>query len=337
MKGNGGTYIDSSHLFNIIFHNKHILIQGNQSRLYYGSTNGEIYLTIWDKKSGCKIEHLFDLCKDPKFDGIFLYPQKASGRALAVNKNEMNAGTYSDCSNKEYYLAFLYKYVDNTMNPVGTMSIRTDEGYGTFYADASYVMPEGVTGYTVTEASAETQDLSLNPSYKGGDIVPGATALLIKGEKGIYPCYEPQPHTVKASRAIEMTANLLRGSQTEALTTSPDGSDNYYFYKLYYVTEVGAGAENRKLGFFWGAEQGKPFTNGAQKAYLTLPKANSANIRGFVLPGNDVTAIQKVSADTPAQSKGIFDISGRKVLQHAKDQLPAGFYIIDGKKILIKK
>ena len=60
---------------------------------------------------------------------------------------------------------------------------------------------------------------------------------------------------------------------------------------------------------------------------------------GFVrgLNGSDPSAIGKVAADrTPDTSKGIYNLSGQRMSTTSLDRLPAGIYIVDGRKVAVR-
>ena len=55
------------------------------------------------------------------------------------------------------------------------------------------------------------------------------------------------------------------------------------------------------------------------------------------LGGDGSTGINKVKADkTINASKGIYTINGVRLNTTSADELPAGLYIIDGKKVVVK-
>lgn len=60
---------------------------------------------------------------------------------------------------------------------------------------------------------------------------------------------------------------------------------------------------------------------------------------GFVrgLNGSDPSAIGRVAADrTVDTSKGIYNLSGQRMSTTSLDRLPAGIYVIDGRKVIVK-
>ena len=55
-------------------------------------------------------------------------------------------------------------------------------------------------------------------------------------------------------------------------------------------------------------------------------------VRGF---GGVVTGIEDVKADNSSVKKGVFDLSGRRIADGTDfSTLPAGFYIVNGKKVV---
>lgn len=212
-------------------------------------------------------------------------------------------------------VSHLYRRYNKTGE--GSVAIATTEGYGTLYSDKAVVMPEGLTATTV-KAAADGQ-LTMDWEYAAGNTVPAGTGLLVKGENGTTYDF------ITTDNALTLaTANLLSGSVADALTTGAAGSK---FYKLTYSEVDG----EQVLGFFWGAAEGAAFTNAAGKAYLVIPAGSEAN--GFRLDGSAITGINNVELDSAADK--IYTISGVAV-SAKKGNLPAGLYIINGKKQIVK-
>lgn len=130
--------------------------------------------------------------------------------------------------------------------------------------------------------------------------------------------------TVTKTAPTAATGNLLKGTDEAALTTAT-GDNN--FYKLSLDDET-----KSKVGFYWGATDGGAFQNGAHRAYLALPKSSSARIKGFALEGS-VTGIAGITT-TETANKAVYTLDGRRVSNGT--QLPAGLYIVGGKKVIIK-
>lgn len=197
----------------------------------------------------------------------------------------------------------------------------TDAGYATYYTSEAYAMPTGVTGYTITANNGS--ELTMKEAYTEGETVPAQTALVLKGEAGKYSFL---PTT---STEITPADNKLHGSDVAA-ETHVDGTSVKY-YKLSYDSK------GANLGFYWGAENGAAFTNGAHKAYLALDGTTLlSQKRGFSfaeLMNGVTTSINQVNAANAAK-QSIFDINGRRV--NNLNGAAKGIYIVNGQKVLVK-
>lgn len=195
----------------------------------------------------------------------------------------------------------------------------TPAQYGTYYTEDAFVMPEGVTGYTITDKNGES--LTLNAAYPANEVVPAKTALLLKATEK--PATNQEfTYTIVNSTAAAPADNLLHGS-VEATETHVEGATAYY--KLAQDKEEG-------IGFYWANANGTAFTNGANKAYLAI-KGNMSQMRGFSFESM-TTGINNVVANTNnSKNAVIYDLNGRRVnsLNAAK-----GVYIVNGKKIIVK-
>lgn len=195
----------------------------------------------------------------------------------------------------------------------------TPARYGTYYTEDAFIMPEGVTGYTITEKNRES--LTLNATYPANEVVPAKTALLLKATET--PATNKEfTYTIVNSDKVAPEDNLLHGS-VEATETHVEGATAYY--KLAQDKEEG-------IGFYWAKENGGAFTNGANKAYLAV-KGNFSQMRGFSFESM-TTGINNVVANTNnSKNAVIYDLNGRRVnsLNAAK-----GVYIVNGKKVIVK-
>ncbi len=202
---------------------------------------------------------------------------------------------------------------------IGDISIKMPEGYGTYYTDRAFVMPAGVTGTTVAGYTADGK-LVMNWEYAAGTTVPAHTALLLKANAPGDFIY-----TITTTEEAAPAENLLKGSVEAAMT---EGS-NCYFYMLSYED-----ATHEKAGFYWGEADGAAFLNGANKAYLALPKEATARIKGFSFGEDTVTAITGVQ-HSATENRAIYTLSGVRVNGKA-ESLPQGIYIVGGKKFIVK-
>ncbi len=182
-------------------------------------------------------------------------------------------------------------------------------------------MPEGVTGYTITSEDGKT--LKFNEAYVAGAVVPAKTALVLKATEELTADKE-YTYTIVNSTAVAPTDNLLHGS-VENATTNVDGAHAYY--KL-------ASDPVEGLGFYYGAEDGGAFTNGAHKAYLAVMTKTMSQMRGFSFDSM-TTGINHVVANAEhAKSTVIYDLNGRRV--NSLSAAAKGVYIVNGKKVIVK-
>lgn len=194
----------------------------------------------------------------------------------------------------------------------------TPAQYGTYYTEDAFVMPEGVTGYTITEKNGES--LALNPAYPANEVVPAKTALLLKADEEL-AANKDFTYTIVNSEEVAPEGNLLHGS-VEATETHVEGATTYY--------KLAKGEEG--IGFYWANENGTAFTNGANKAYLAIT-GKLSQMRGFSFESM-TTGINNVVANTNnSKNAVIYDLNGRRVnsLNAAK-----GVYIVNGKKVIVK-
>ncbi len=182
-------------------------------------------------------------------------------------------------------------------------------------------MPEGVTGYTITSEDGKT--LNFNGNYVAGKTVPAKTALLLKATEKL-TADKVYTYTIVNSTEVAPTDNLLHGSVAEA-TTSVEGAKAYY--KL-------ANDDVDHLGFYYGAENGGAFKNGAHKAYLAVKTEALSQMRGFSFDSM-TTGINHVVANAKhAKTTVIYDLNGRRV--NSLNAAAKGVYIVNGKKVIVK-
>ena len=206
---------------------------------------------------------------------------------------------------------------DHIVTKAEEITLTIDEaGYATFYSDRALAIPAGIEATTVTAANNDGT-LTMGWEYQAGDIVPAGTGILLRGEPNSYAAYQ---YVNLPAAAPE--ANLLRGSVEAAMT---EGGDKYY--KLTYATVN----DERILGFFWDADDGVAFMNAAGKAYLALPAEMAA--KGYRLDGSEVTGIGQIATDVQGEGQ-VYSISG--VRMDGSKRLPAGIYIINGRKVIVK-
>lgn len=226
----------------------------------------------------------------------------------------------SACNTKEVTLTFsgkvfYTKMVVTTELPasVGTINIATEEGFGTFYTDKNYVLPQGLTAFGYTSIDGNNT-LTKSVEYVAGDIVPANTAVVVKGAKGSYNYYNTEE---VATKTIEK--NLLKGVTTDTKIEAKSG------VKRYILTRADDG-----ILAFYRTNTGNINVK-ANRAYLEVPTAMA--VASFSLEGS-ATGINNVV--TTAAKQGIYTIFGVRLNATTTKELPAGIYIVDGKKVIVK-
>ena len=180
-------------------------------------------------------------------------------------------------------------------------------GLATFYdSQNAYIIPTGMTAsYVESINNNKLSQVELN------GIIPADCAVILEGTPGDYTL-EPTDDAGTAPN------NLLRGSDTAGLTTGEDEGVTYKFYAL--------SAKNDVVGFYWMADGGAAFTNGAHKAYLAIPATDSnASNSAFILDGTD--GIESIAA--PTTNGPAYNLAGQRVGENYK-----GVVIVNGKKVM---
>lgn len=199
---------------------------------------------------------------------------------------------------------------------VGTISIATPEGFGTYYNSNSYILPEGLTAFGYTTANTDGT-LVKTEEFTGGDVVPANAALVVKGNTGNYECYATDQVATKT-----LEGNLLKG--VAAYKEIPVESG----FKRYVLTTV-----NNVLGFY--RTKSGNIKVPANRAYLELTEAQAQAVSFFQLDG-ETTGIENATATTKEAPKAIYTLSGVRLKATTTKGLPAGAYVVNGKVVIVK-
>lgn len=247
----------------------------------------------------------------------------ATRQILYSNETGFKNYSSTNVNNSGYTTVYLYKNV-NSVKPAAlpAITISTDEGWGTYYSESKYVLPEGLKAYIADQKTDGTFELS--ELATAGDVIDAAVPVLVKGAKG---SYQPEASNATAGFTTDDVAqlgNCLHGMTTAG--TTPTVAGNNYYYKLTYK-------DSQDLGFYWGATDGGVFNmTGNNRAYLVLP-ATTSNAKGFALPLDDDTdAITTVAARKAQTNNARYNLAGQRLSNTTKGQL----YIMNGKKYIAK-
>ena len=199
-------------------------------------------------------------------------------------------------------------------------------GHGTlYYSNKVLMVPDGVTAKTYTLG---THVVNSNKEYESERFIPANSAVVLHGTASTTYTF---PVTTRHTPTRDAD-NILRGLDAAGSTTTGDNSDDndYYFYKLTTKNKVAS-----SVGFYWGSDEGAPFTSAAHKAYLAVLKTAAARIQTFLLDGGETTSINNVSLPTQENTtEWVYDLSGRRF--STSQSLPKGIYFSNGKKFVVK-
>lgn len=252
---------------------------------------------------------------------------------IDTNKLEFSSGKYDitkhvwDFSGEDTKTAMLknkkgskqiriQKIIVTTDVSVGTITIATPEGFGTYYNSNSYILPEGLTAFGYTKANTDGT-LVKTEEFTGGDVVPAGAALVVKGNTGNYECYATDQAATKT-----LEGNLLKGVAKATTIEKTEG------FKRYVLTTV-----NNVLGFY--RTKSGNIKVPANRAYLELTEAQAQAVSFFQLDG-ETTGIENATATTKEAPKAIYTLSGVCLKATTTKGLPAGAYVVNGKVVIVK-
>lgn len=285
--------------------------QGGSVIVNYNSTAKYLYYTV--KGNGFS-DGQFDVLQSE--DGV-TYSTVKSYTAIDGTLAE-----YYSLNSSSRFVKFVYTTKSAGNVALGAIEISNNEpqttvsvgstGYATYYnSKHAYVMPEGCEGWVAYWNSK----FVFEKAYSEGDIVPAGVALVLKNE-GDYTLKYTNEAGTKPSK------NYLSGTDEE---TELAANEKCYFYAL------SLDKEGNNVGFYWMNATGAAFTNGANKAYLTINKSNFPTKAKSGFAFNDATAINNVNAEVDSANSLIYNLAGQRVNSNAK-----GIVIKNGRKYINK-
>lgn len=257
--------------------------------------------------------------KGTSVNGVVAYNfPEGNGYFTIKNNNSKNAGYIS--SIKVYYNTSPSEptYTTNTLtfkasNKDGNWATFSNDDV-TFFNDDVIVNTVVVENNSLVSLPLDKTTANIGGKEVKGYYVPAKTGVLIYsiGETVTY-------YVVKNKEVapVDGDFNMLKPA-SEKMT------EGFKFYKLAYDNYT----EKTGLGFYWGAAEGGAFTVKPGLAYLAVPQAQAANVKGFSFDGTQ-TGINGVEATT---AKGaIYNLNGQRV-----EKAQRGIYIQNGKKFIVK-
>lgn len=290
--------------------------KGNGKRFYAKNK-----LTITAKN---RIRNIQFVCVPADNDKIYDITTKNTKLSAGVYNDENNTWDLSGANEKvvtfESNLSSghfrIQKIIVTTDVSVGTITIATPEGFGTYYNSNSYILSEGLTAFGYTTANTDGT-LVKTEEFTGGDVVPANAALVVKGNTGDYECYATDQAATKT-----LEGNLLKGVAKATTVEKTEG------IKRYVLTTV-----NGVLGFY--QTKSGNIKVPANRAYLELTEAQAQAVSFFQLDG-ETTGIENATATTKEAPKAIYTLSGVRLKATTTKGLPAGAYVVNGKVVIVK-
>ncbi len=208
-----------------------------------------------------------------------------------------------------------------TANTLTFKASNKDGNWATFSNDDVTFFNDDVIVNTVVVENNSLVSLALDKTTANiggkevtGYYVPAKTGVLINSIDETVTYYVVKNKEVEP---VDGDFNMLKPA-SEKMT------DGFKFYKLAYDNFT----EKTGLGFYWGAAEGGAFTVKPGLAYLAVPQAQAANVKGFSFDGTQ-TGVNGVEATT---AKGaIYNLNGQRV-----EKAQRGIYIQNGKKFIVK-
>lgn len=202
--------------------------------------------------------------------------------------------------------------------------------YATFSSDKDVVFTEDVvvSGVSITNGKLSVDDFTsssydVTDTEKGnvkGYYVPAKTGVLVNCLAETATYYFP-----KTEQTVTLPANQLKPAPADGRAFTAE--TGYKYYKLAYDNYTA----QTGLGFYWGAENAGAFKVKPGTAYLAVPTSEANNAKGFAFDG-ETTGVENVNVAVN-QNKTIYNLNGQRVSNMSQ----AGLYIVNGKKVVIRK
>ena len=214
--------------------------------------------------------------------------------------------------------------------------------YTTLFASFPYQVSEGMKAYYVKRyrIGGDLGPMAEMTELENG-IVPGGAPVIIE-------CSSSQPGDNKITPLTSKVSNNLQNELKGiyfcnvikwAMDDEPE-PDHLNWNTTAYdpVTMRVLGEVNGKLGF---VKADNLDYLPANKAYLTVTEEESAQPVSSSISLVDaavfISGIQSITADKAVKDKGVYTLTGNKVQEDlSTENLPAGIYIVGGKKVIVK-
>lgn len=314
---------------------------GYTNKNAFRNKNGEITLRFYTNAEATvsvptgyeinKIEFVTDNTSDQITITPELYnPEKSTWTGSANSVSLEFKSTVKFTSMTVYYAKATPEVTYGTINFIA----HDAEGYryATFSSDKNVVFTDDVvvSGVSITNGKLNVTDFTsgnydVTDAEKGnvkGYYVPANTGVLVNCIAETATYYFPNTTT---TQTVTLPANQLKPAPVGGVEFTAE--TGYKYYKLAYDNYTA----QTGLGFYWGAKNGGAFKVKAGTAYLAVPASEANNAKGFAFDG-ETTGIENVNV-AANKSKTIYNLNGQRVSNMSQ----AGLYIVNGKKVVIRK
>ena len=187
-------------------------------------------------------------------------------------------------------------------------------------------------------------ELPRNGSFTAYNLSAGSnTSISFKETKDKLEAYRPYYITAGGTPQLDGYNLQVKAYNADAMTTST-GTGHSITGTVDGVDNATAAAANAYIlqndGLFHKVTTEHPAaTVPCYRAYVVCPKASAAKTLSIILDG-ETTGIDGVTNEANDGKNGpVYDLQGRRVadrLDDARHQLPAGVYIVGGRKVIVK-
>lgn len=190
----------------------------------------------------------------------------------SIEINDFDQNTTLAFSGKRFFLDDISVIIEDKEDSSNIDISIGEFGYATlYYSNLAFVVPEGVTAFTIKLNEDKTTALP-NRVYQCGDVIPNDEAVILNAKEGVYT------FQISDISCVNDIDNLLKGTDSEDITT---GGNVYYLF--------GVDKKTKEVGFYWGADNGGPFQNGAHKAYLPIQNSIINSAKSIPVMNNNYT------------------------------------------------
>jgi len=204
--------------------------------------------------------------------------------------------------------------------------------YTTLYTSFAYQLSTGMKAYYIKHNNEEMAEMT---EIEGG-LIPEATPVIIECTSNKVADNKLTPLSSTSKSNIQNTlkgvyfCNVIKWAMDdeEEIEHPNWNTTKYDAAKMRILGNI-----NGKLGFV-KADNLKYLP--ANKAYLPVQANASSNIE-LVDEATYAAGIEDIATKDNTSSKGIYTLTGSKIKTENKEGLPAGVYIINGKKAIIRK